>query len=113
MISKAKYFFIFILPFLFSSCFLKKKKDNGYQQNIFYNNDINNHQTPNQIAKEYADMGKKQKRAYKKQMRKTEKAIRKRNKQKLKNIVVKTKTKRVRGKSKSSDKSGTKTIEVK
>jgi hypothetical protein len=113
MILKAKYFFFLVLPFFFSSCFLKKKKENGYQQNNFYNNDINDHRTPTQIAKEYSELGKKQKRAYRKQQRAAARAIKKRNKQALKNIVIKTKTKKVRGKSKTEDKGSTKTIEVK
>ena len=110
MISKIKYFIPLFFLFLFSSCFLKKKK--GYAQEDSYQeiSDINSHMSPKAIAKEYAGQGKKQKRAYKKQQRRTAKAIARRNKKALKNIVVKTKTKRVGGR---KDKSENKTIELK
>ena len=110
MISKAKYFLPFLFLFLFSSCFLKKKK--GYTQEDSYQeiSDINSHESPKNIAKDYAGQGKQQKRAYKKQLRRTERAIRKRNKKKLDNIVVKTKTKRT---SRRADKKENKTLDSK
>lgn len=95
MTFKAKYFFPFVLLIFFSSCFLKKKP-NEYSQENFYKNDVNVHQSPSQVAKDYASLGKAQKKAYKKQMRRTDRAIRKRNKKKLKNIILKTKTKKIR-----------------
>ena len=110
MISRVKYFIPFFFLFLFSSCFLKKKK--GYSQEDSYQeiSDINSHETPKQIAKDYAGHGRQQKRAYKKQQRRAAKAIAKRKKKALKNIVPKIKTKRVRGR---HDKGENKTIDLK
>ena len=110
MISRVKYFIPLFFLFLFSSCFLKKKK--GYAQEDSYQeiSDINSHMSPKAIAKEYAGQGKRQKRAYKKQQRRTAKAIARRNKKALKNIVIKTKTKRT---SRRKDKEASKTIDSK
>ena len=110
MISSVKYFLPLFFCFLFSSCFLKKKK--GYAQEDSYQeiSDINSHKSPSAIAKEYAGLGKKQKKAYKKQLRRTDRAMRKRNKKKLENIVVKTKTKKT---ARRPDKSDNKTIDLK
>ena len=105
MISKAKYFLPLVLSFLFSSCFLKKKHEYAQKDSYQEISDINSHKTPSQIAKDYASLGKKQKRAYKKQLRKTDKAMRKRNKKKLKNIILKTKTKKLPDYKKSDSKS--------
>ena len=103
-----------MLPLVFSiilsSCFLKKKNGDVHQDSYQEISDINSHQSPKAIAKEYAGQGKRHKRAYKKQQRRTAKAIKKRNQKALKNIVVKTKTKRVGGR---KDKSDNKTIELK
>jgi len=90
MISRVKYFLPLLL-FLFSSCFLKKKNGDVHQDSHQKISDINSHQSPKQIAKEYAEFGKKQKRAYKKQLRKTEKAIKKRNEKKTKGKGYKNK----------------------
>lgn len=65
------------------------------------------------MAKEIGALSKKQQKAYRKQLRKTDKAIRKRNKEKLKNIVPKIKTKKVRGTTEKSDTPKTKEIIIK
>ncbi|MBI3501510.1 MAG: hypothetical protein HY063_06930 [Bacteroidetes bacterium] len=113
MSSTAKYFFLLVLLFVFSSCFLKRKKSEYAQEN-FYKDDVNQHQSPTAIAKDYASLGKKQKKAYKKQLRRTDREIKKRNKKKLKNLILKTKTKKVREKKPKDDKkSAPKEIEIK
>ena len=88
--------YIVLIPFLFSSCFLKKKS--SYAQDDAYGelSDINAHQRPSTMAKEIAELSKKQKKAYLKHLKKTKKEMVKRNKKKLKNIVLKTKTKKTK-----------------
>jgi hypothetical protein len=66
--------------------------------------DLNDDRTPREIAKEMGKQSKKQKKAYLKQLKKTKREMDKRNRKKQKNIVLKTKTRKVRGsKSKNAD----------
>ena len=107
MILKLKYFSILLLLSVLASCFLKKK--DKYTQADSYQeiSDINSHQSPNTIAKEMGATSKEQKRAYLKQLKKTKRQMDRRNRKKQKNIIIRTKTRKVR-----STKSDTKKSDV-
>ena len=104
---RLKYFFVPFLLLILSSCFLKKKDKYSNQEPYSATSGINSHQSPQEIAKEIGETSKRQKKAYLKQLKRTKRQMDKRNRQKQKNIIIKTKTKKVRG-SKNNTKSDTK-----
>lgn len=96
MFSRIIYIFI-IFSFLSESTSCRTRKE------YIERHGLHSDKKPSEIATEIGALSKKQKRAYKKQLRRNKKAIEKRNKEKLKNIVPKIKTKKVRDIKEKSD----------
>ena len=85
--------FIFIF-FLGTTCFAQKITHND--ADALKGADLNDSRRPSVQAKEAGKEMKKQNKVYMRELKRTKKQIDKRNKKKLKRIVLKTKTKKVR-----------------
>lgn len=84
MFPLVKYLLMVLYISFFCSCFLRKNNyDDVHAEQHDEINDVNIHQTPEQIAKDMAKVQKKQQRAYRKQLKKTKRQMDKRNKKKI------------------------------